>query len=123
MERPTLPSHPTPAAPVRGDLNPWRTIWTRPRATVRWVAENDPTEWFWLLLIAGGTSRVMARISELLIYLLPHYIEEGKSYLTIGFGCTGGRHRSVMMADEIRRRLARAGFRVKATHRDLDKGG
>jgi UPF0042 nucleotide-binding protein len=69
------------------------------------------------------TVEFVSRIAELLIYLLPHYIEEGKSYLTISFGCTGGRHRSVMMADEIRRRLARAGFRVKATHRDLAKGG
>jgi UPF0042 nucleotide-binding protein len=69
------------------------------------------------------TAEFMNRIGELLIYLLPHYIEEGKSYLTIAFGCTGGRHRSVMMADEIRRRLARAGFRVKTTHRDLEKGG
>lgn len=69
------------------------------------------------------TVEFVNRISELLIYLLPHYIEEGKSYLTIAFGCTGGRHRSVMMADEIRRLLARAGFRVKTTHRDLAKGG
>jgi len=69
------------------------------------------------------TVEFVQRIGELLIYLLPHYIEEGKSYLTIAFGCTGGRHRSVMIADEIRRRLARAGFRVKATHRDLGKGG
>lgn len=67
------------------------------------------------------TVEFIARISELLIYLLPHYIREGKSYLTIAFGCTGGQHRSVMMADEIRRRLARAGFRVKATHRDIVK--
>jgi len=69
------------------------------------------------------TAEFVNRIGELLVYLLPHYIEEGKSYLTIAFGCTGGRHRSVMMADEIRRRLARAGFRVKATHRDLEKAG
>jgi UPF0042 nucleotide-binding protein len=61
------------------------------------------------------------RISELLIYLMPHYIREGKSYLTIAFGCTGGHHRSVMIADEIRKRLAHAGFRVKATHRDMAK--
>jgi UPF0042 nucleotide-binding protein len=61
------------------------------------------------------------RISDLLVYLLPHYIEEGKSYLTISFGCTGGHHRSVAIADEIRRRLARAGYHVKTTHRDLAK--
>jgi UPF0042 nucleotide-binding protein len=68
------------------------------------------------------TREFVERISQLLAYLLPHYIREGKSYLTIAFGCTGGRHRSVMIADEIRRRLARHGFRVKATHRDLAKG-
>jgi UPF0042 nucleotide-binding protein len=59
------------------------------------------------------------RISDLLIYLIPHYIREGKSYLTIGFGCTGGHHRSVMIASEIRKRLARAGFKVKESHRDV----
>jgi UPF0042 nucleotide-binding protein len=67
------------------------------------------------------TTEFIERITQLLVYLLPHYIREGKSYLTIAFGCTGGRHRSVMMADEIRRRLTRSGFRVKATHRDLEK--
>jgi len=61
------------------------------------------------------------RISELLIYLLPHYIEEGKSYLTISFGCTGGHHRSVMIASELRKRLSQAGYRVKETHRDVTK--
>jgi UPF0042 nucleotide-binding protein len=69
------------------------------------------------------TVEFIQRISELLIYLLPHYIGEGKSYLTIGFGCTGGQHRSVMMADEIRRRLAQAGYKVKTTHRDIVKQG
>ncbi len=67
------------------------------------------------------TVEFIERITELLIYLLPHYIEEGKSYLTISFGCTGGHHRSVAIADEIRRRLARAGYQVKTTHRDLAK--
>jgi len=65
------------------------------------------------------TVEFIDRISELLIYLIPHYIREGKSYLTIGFGCTGGHHRSVMIAGEIRKRLARAGFKVKETHRDI----
>ncbi len=69
------------------------------------------------------TREFVERISQLLIYLLPHYIREGKSYLTIAFGCTGGRHRSVMMADEIRKRLSKAGYRVKTTHRDIQKGG
>jgi UPF0042 nucleotide-binding protein len=67
------------------------------------------------------TVEFIERISQLLVYLLPHYVGEGKSYLTIAFGCTGGRHRSVMMADEIRRRLARSGYTVKATHRDIAK--
>ena len=51
----------------------------------------------------------------------PHYIEEGKNYLTISFGCTGGHHRSVMIATELRKRLAAAGYRVKETHRDINK--
>jgi len=61
------------------------------------------------------------RISELLVYLIPHYISEGKSYLTIAFGCTGGHHRSVMIASEIRKRLAGAGFKAKETHRDIQR--
>lgn len=67
------------------------------------------------------TTEFIDRISELLIYLIPHYIREGKSYLTIGFGCTGGHHRSVMIASEIRKRLAQAGFKAKETHRDISK--
>jgi RNase adapter protein RapZ len=59
------------------------------------------------------TQEFIERISDLLIYLIPHYIREGKSYLTIGFGCTGGHHRSVMIAGEIRKRLERAGFKAK----------
>ena len=67
------------------------------------------------------TREFVNRISELLIYLLPHYIREGKSYLTISFGCTGGHHRSVLIADEIYKRLKKAGFTVKAHHRDTGK--
>jgi len=67
------------------------------------------------------TLEFIERISDLLVYLIPHYIREGKSYLTISFGCTGGHHRSVLIANEIRKRLNRAGFRVKETHRDVKK--
>jgi UPF0042 nucleotide-binding protein len=67
------------------------------------------------------TREFIDRISQLLVYLLPHYIREGKSYLTISFGCTGGRHRSVMMADEIRKNLVRAGYKAKTSHRDMEK--
>ena len=67
------------------------------------------------------TREFVGRISQLLVYLIPHYIHEGKSYLTISFGCTGGQHRSVMMADEIRKRLSLAGFKVKGSHRDIHK--
>lgn len=64
------------------------------------------------------TREFIERISKLLVYLLPHYVAEGKSYLTIGFGCTGGRHRSVMIAEEVRKRLAKAKYNVSVTHRD-----
>jgi UPF0042 nucleotide-binding protein len=67
------------------------------------------------------TQEFIERISDLLVYLMPHYLGEGKSYLTISFGCTGGHHRSVMIAGEIRKRLADAGYRVKEHHRDIKK--
>jgi UPF0042 nucleotide-binding protein len=67
------------------------------------------------------TKEFVSRISELLIYLLPHYIHEGKSYLTISFGCTGGQHRSVMIAEEVGKRLHKAGYRMKVAHRDMPK--
>jgi UPF0042 nucleotide-binding protein len=60
-------------------------------------------------------------ISELLAYLIPHYVREGKSYLTLSFGCTGGRHRSVMIAETVAKNLARKGFRIKTVHRDIAK--
>jgi UPF0042 nucleotide-binding protein len=67
------------------------------------------------------TAEFIERISQLLVYLLPHYIREGKSYLTIAFGCTGGHHRSVMIASELKKRLTAAGYKVKESHRDLEK--
>ena len=58
-------------------------------------------------------------VTKLMLYLLPLYVDEGKSYLTVAFGCTGGQHRSVMLAEEIGKRLDKAGYQVKALHRDI----
>ncbi len=62
---------------------------------------------------------VTNRIEELLIRLIPRYQAEGKSYVCIAFGCTGGRHRSVHMAERVARRLRNAAFSPTVTHRDL----
>jgi UPF0042 nucleotide-binding protein len=67
------------------------------------------------------TGEFLRRIEGLLTYLIPHYIGEGKSYLTIAFGCTGGRHRSVMLAEAVHKALHRRGYASKVVHRDLDK--
>jgi RNase adapter protein RapZ len=67
------------------------------------------------------TQEFLDKVTDLMLYLLPHYVEEGKSYLTVGFGCTGGQHRSVMMAEEMTRRLRKAGYKVKALHRDMPR--
>ncbi len=67
------------------------------------------------------TRRFLTRITELLRFLVPYYIREGKSYLTIAFGCTGGRHRSVMMAEAIARSLRHRVPGVRVVHRDVDR--
>jgi UPF0042 nucleotide-binding protein len=65
------------------------------------------------------TREFLDKVTEMLTFLLPHYIHEGKSYLTIGIGCTGGQHRSVMIAEELKKRLGAAGYRAKSAHRDM----
>jgi UPF0042 nucleotide-binding protein len=67
------------------------------------------------------TRQFLKRVESMLGFLIPHYIREGKSYLTIGLGCTGGRHRSVMMAEALRRFFKRRGQMVKVIHRDMDR--
>jgi UPF0042 nucleotide-binding protein len=67
------------------------------------------------------TKEFLDKVTEMLTFLLPHYIHEGKSYLTIGVGCTGGQHRSVMIAEEMKKRLGEAGYRAKSTHRDMPR--
>jgi UPF0042 nucleotide-binding protein len=67
------------------------------------------------------TTEFLRRVESLLAYLIPHYIREGKSYLTVALGCTGGRHRSVALAEVIRLALQKKGFSAKVVHRDLEK--
>lgn len=67
------------------------------------------------------TKEFIRRISDLLQYLIPHYAEEGKSYLTISFGCTGGQHRSVFIAEEVQKKLEEMGYAASVTHRDIPR--
>lgn len=67
------------------------------------------------------TREFVERVTDLLIYLLPHYIHEGKSYLTVAFGCTGGRHRSVATAERVGKVLSEEGYETKIIHRDIER--
>ena len=67
------------------------------------------------------TGEFLRRMEALLAFLMPHYIEEGKSYLTVALGCTGGKHRSVMLAEEIKKALEKRKYASKVMHRDIDK--
>ena len=74
------------------------------------------------VLSHGDAAEFMQKITELLEFLVPRYEAEGKAYLTIGVGCTGGRHRSVAIAEEIGRRLAGIEGDVTVRHRDIEDG-
>jgi UPF0042 nucleotide-binding protein len=67
------------------------------------------------------TRAFLDRLDSLLQFTLPLYEREGKSSLTLALGCTGGRHRSVVLVQELRRRLGGGRFRIHAKHRDVDK--
>jgi UPF0042 nucleotide-binding protein len=79
----------------------------RDRAVVAFM-ERDP-----------ATRAFIERLEDYLRFTVPYYIAEGKSYLTIAIGCTGGRHRSVMIAERLRRALADVGGRTRVRHRDI----
>lgn len=66
-------------------------------------------------------AETISRFSDLLLFLLPYYKREGKSYVTVGIGCTGGRHRSVMVANSLKRVLTRHKYDVSVNHRDMQK--
>ena len=69
----------------------------------------------------ASTREFIERLEQYLVYVVPHYIAEGKSYLTVAIGCTGGRHRSVMIAERLRKSLAGIrGARVRVRHRDIN---
>jgi UPF0042 nucleotide-binding protein len=87
-----------------------RHLTGRDRAVVRFM-ERD-----------GSTRGFIEKLEEYVRYLAPFYVAEGKSYLTIAIGCTGGRHRSVMIAERLRRALGSIdGARVRVRHRDIGR--
>jgi UPF0042 nucleotide-binding protein len=65
---------------------------------------------------------LLARLRDLLEFLVPLYEAEGKAYLTVAVGCTGGRHRSVAVVEALASELRRGGREVNVTHRDVEKG-
>ncbi len=68
-----------------------------------------------------ATVEFLSHLDSLLTLLLPAYVREGKSYLSLAFGCTGGQHRSVVVAEEVARRLRQHGYQPVVVHRDIDK--
>ena len=66
------------------------------------------------------TQLFLEKFAELINYLLPRYRDEGKNYLTIAVGCTGGKHRSVVITEQLKKQLAGLGYPVTAGHRDVE---
>lgn len=75
--------------------------------------------------VAGDArhAEFLARVTDLLLLMLPAQIDEGKSHLAIGFGCTGGQHRSVALTEAVAKALAEAGWQVSKRHRELERRG
>ena len=87
-----------------------RELTGRDEAVIEYVERSD------------GIDEFYERLMPLLDYLLPNYVREGKAHLTVGIGCTGGRHRSVVIADRLARDYAERGeYMVEVVHRDVDK--
>jgi RNase adapter protein RapZ len=80
----------------------------------------DPTVTNYVLE-RDDTQEFLRRVEDLLTFAIPRYQREGKSYLTIAIGCTGGRHRSVTLVEALRHRLEAAGIRVLVRHRDVER--
>jgi UPF0042 nucleotide-binding protein len=74
------------------------------------------------VMAQGETQEFTARLTDLLAFLLPAYVAEGKSYVSIGIGCTGGRHRSVVLGEELGHIIQELGFETRVHHRDIGRG-
>ncbi len=83
---------------------------------------TDPEVCAYVLNDAESTSFVQ-QLQGFLSYLLPRYVQEGKAYLTIAIGCTGGRHRSVVLGNLFGEWLSQQGYRTTVEHRDIERGG
>ncbi len=68
------------------------------------------------------TQKFLKKYLDLLDYLIPLYENEGKAYLTVAIGCTGGRHRSVVISNAIENHIQKAGKGIELTHRDINQG-
>jgi UPF0042 nucleotide-binding protein len=87
----------------------------------RWTGRHSPVARY--VLGAPAARRFLTLTSALLEFLIPQYIAEGKTYLTVAIGCTGGRHRSVAITEALAKRFHRMkGVRIRVTHRDIDEG-
>ncbi|KJE76854.1 RNase adapter RapZ [Ferrimicrobium acidiphilum] len=73
------------------------------------------------VLAQPDTTPFLEHLWPLVEFLLPRFVAEGKSYLNVTVGCTGGRHRSVVIAELVARRITQAGFSVQTSHRDLER--
>lgn len=73
------------------------------------------------VLEASQAGEFVTRIDDLMSFLLPCYVTEGKSYMSLAIGCTGGRHRSVVLAEELATRIREQGFSVAVFHRDISR--
>lgn len=85
----------------------------------RRVGTEKPVQSY--VLAAPEAQEFLGRFLDLLVFLLPQYEKEGKTSVTVAIGCTGGRHRSVSLIEELGRRLAAEGREIRILHRDIEK--
>jgi len=88
---------------------------------LRPMTGNDPPVQEYVMAFEES-NRFMEKLEDLLLFLIPQYVREGKSQLTVAIGCTGGKHRSVTLANRLGDALKACGNRVVVVHRDVDKG-